>query len=124
MVSYPSGFSKIAMKKILPMSIISTLSSNQSSSSIHPAHLTKDETLQISQNSHLFEPNDSSSDNNSEDIFHRLCQQKSRLLRLYDLEIDRRQTTSQLVAFISKIEQLIDEYEGQLSNNLLIGNSI
>ena len=128
MVSYPSGFSKTEMEKILPMSIVSTLSANHavtsayhsnSSSSSNPRHLIQDQTLRISSNksqhSHLFDP---------KDLSHRLCQQKSRLIRLYDLEIERRQTTPQLITFINKIEQLIDQYENQVSNNLLIGNSI
>ena len=132
MVSYPSGFSKTEMKKILPMSIVSSLSSNHSIiSAYHPntidaLHLNKEETLPISltksQKSNPFDHDYQTSDKHFPDIFHRLSQQKSRLIRLYDREIERRQGTSQLLTFINKIDQLIDEYDSQVSSNLSIND--
>lgn len=58
----------------------------------------------------------------SEDLFHRLCDQRSRLIRLYDLEIQRQQSTVQLNIFLDKIDQIINEYENSESTNLIIGN--
>lgn len=116
------------------MSMVSSLSSNQSitssyhSNTIDSLHLNKEEeTLPISltksQNSTLFDHEYQTSDINSPDIFHRLSEQKSRLIRLYDLEIERRQGTSQLLTFINKIDQVIDEYDNQVSSNLMIDDT-
>ena len=56
-----------------------------------------------------------SSHNSTQEFIHRLSHQKSRLERLYDIEIERRQSNSQLMLLLDKIDQLLDEYEKQMS---------
>jgi len=114
------------------MSTVSSLSSNHSITlphstysnahpvvCINPLHESKVDVLPMptslikSQSLDLF--------NNSQDLFHRLCHQRSRLIQLYDLEIERRQPTSQLITFLNKIDQLINEYD---SHESIIGNQM
>jgi len=99
-------------------SVICINSLNESKDDILPTSLIK------SSSSNLFDHDHKSSSNNSQDLFHRLCDQRSRLIRLYDLEIERQQSTSQLITFLNKIDQLINEYECQKSTNLTMGNPI
>jgi hypothetical protein len=93
--------------------------SSQSIVCINRSHQIKEDPVQISliksQNSNLFDDQDS--DNNVQDFVDRLCQQRSRLIQFYDTEIERRKSTSQLTIFINKIDQLINEYESQVSTN-------
>lgn len=52
----------------------------------------------------------------SENILHRLYEQKLRLIQVYDLEIQRQQSTVHLNTFLDKIDQIIHEYENQESS--------
>jgi hypothetical protein len=98
-------------------------SSSQSVASINRSHQTKEDTIPTSaRNSNLFDHQ--SSDNNIRELLDRLSDQQLRLTRFYDVEIERRQTTPQLITFLNKIDQLINEYESQVSTNLIIGNQI
>lgn len=74
------------------------------------------------QNSNIFDNDNKSSNDHSQELIHRLCHQRSRLTRLYDLEIERQQSTSQLITFLNKIDQLLNEYECHESTPLIIGN--
>ncbi|UJR23308.1 hypothetical protein I4U23_026323 [Adineta vaga] len=57
--------------------------------------------------------------NESEELIQRLYKQKSRLIQLYDLEIQRQQSSSQLITFLNQIDQLLIEYESrQLINSI------
>ena len=68
------------------------------------------------QNSNLFDDDDI-----SQELIHRLCHQRSRLTRLYGLEIERRQSTPQLITFLNNIDQLLNEYECRESIILING---
>jgi hypothetical protein len=113
---------------VLPMSTVSSISSNHSTYPINLLNESKDDILPTSliksHNSNLFNHDHKSFSNNSQDLFHRLCHQRLRIIQLYDLEIERRQSTSQLITFLNKIDQLINEYESQESTNLNIGNPV
>ena len=85
---------------------------SQSIVRIKRSNQTKEETIPTS---NLFD---------DQGFVHRLSEQRSRLIEFYDSAIERQQASSQLVTFINKIDQLINEYETQGSNDLIIGNQI
>jgi hypothetical protein len=80
-------------------------------------HQSKQDILPTSQSSNLF-------DKNFQEFIHRIYHQRSRLTQLYDLEIQRRQVSPQLITFLNKIDQLLNEYENHKATNPPIGNPI
>ena len=78
---------------------------------------TNEEVISTSQN--LFD--DQGSESSAQELCHRLSQQQRRLIQLYGREIERRQSTPELLSFIDQIDRLINEYESRVS---MIGNSI
>jgi len=85
-------------------------------------HESKQDILPTSQSSNLFDNNHESFDDNFQEFIHRIYHQRSRLTQLYDLEIQRRQASPQLITFLNKIDQLLNEYENHKSTNPPIGN--
>ncbi|CAF0809651.1 unnamed protein product [Rotaria sordida] len=106
---------------------LSTYPNTQLVVCINPLHESKQDTLPTPlitpTSSNLFDNDDKSSNDNAQEFILRLCHQRSRLTRLYDLEIERRQSTSQLNTFLDKIDQLLNEYESHKSCNLIIGDT-
>ncbi|CAF0970597.1 unnamed protein product [Adineta steineri] len=77
---------------------------------------SKQDILSTSQNSNLFV-------NHSQELVERLYHQRSRLIQLYDVEIERQQSTPQLILFLNQIEQLINEYENYKYKNQIIDDT-
>jgi hypothetical protein len=71
--------------------------------------------------SNSFDNETKSSNDNCQELIQRLCHQRSKLTRLYDLEIERSQSTSKLIIFLNKIDQLLNEYETHQTTSLIIG---
>jgi hypothetical protein len=107
---------------------LSTYPNTQLVVCINPLHESKQDILPTPlitpQTSSLYDNDHRFSNDHSQELIHRLCHQRSRLTRLYDLEIERQQSTSQLITFLNKIDQLLNEYECQESTNIIIGNYI
>lgn len=93
---------------------------------INPLHESKQDILptplNTPQSSNSFSIDNKSFNDNSQEFINRLYHQKSRLTQLYDLEIQHRQSSPQLITFLDKIDQLLNKYENHKSPNLIIGN--
>ncbi|CAF4275799.1 unnamed protein product [Rotaria sp. Silwood2] len=106
---------------------LSTYPNTQLVVCINPLHESKQDALPTPlitpTGSNLFDNDDKSSNDNAQEFILRLYHQRSRLTQLYDLEIERRQSTSQLITFLDRIDQLLNEYENSKSTNLTIGDT-
>lgn len=60
----------------------------------------------------------------SHELVQRLYEQKSRLIQLYDAAIERQQPSPQLLTFLSRIDQLLDEHACPESSSLIISNHL
>jgi len=107
-ISFLSPDSSVASEQLIYPSI-------QSMQCVSPFQETNEDSLPTSltksENSNLLH-NDHKS---SQEFLSRLCYQKSKLIRLYNTEIQRRQSTSHLITFLNKVDQLLNEYENHES---------
>ena len=102
------------------MSTVSSLSSNHSVTLPYPTYSKTQSILSINSSDESKEDILQNS-NLSDNLFHRLSNQKRRLIQLYNSEIERLQSTSRLLTFINQIDQLLNEYESQQTTS---GNQI